>query len=63
MPRRPLAAVGVAGLLGATRQLEAFSGISPRPRFADFFYHAVLTAYLSSFVDWHRSPSVGEDLG
>jgi hypothetical protein len=73
----------------------AFRGLPDPPRFADFFYYAVstafisppgdvlahsrgarsatmiemltafalLTAYLSSFVDWHRDPpSVGEDL-
>jgi hypothetical protein len=75
----------------------AFRGLPGEPRFADFFYYAVctafvsppgdvlahsrgapsatmiemltafalLTAYLSSFVDWHREtpPSAGEDLG
>jgi hypothetical protein len=75
----------------------AFRGLPASPRFADFFYYAVstafisppgdvlahsrgarsatmiemltafalLTAYLSSFVDWHqqRKPSVGENLG
>jgi hypothetical protein len=82
--------------LWAVHPGEAFRGISARPRFADFFYYAVstafisppgdvfahsrgarsatmiemlaafalLTAYLSSFVDWHRRPaSAGEDLG
>jgi hypothetical protein len=75
---------------------ESFRGLPQAPRFADFFYYAVstafisppgdvvahsrgarsatmiemltafalLTAYLSSFVDWHRrEPSVREDLG
>ena len=75
---------------------QAFTGLAEAPRFADFFYYAVstafvsppgdvlahsrgarsatmiemltafalLTAYLSSFVDWHRrEPSVREDLG
>jgi hypothetical protein len=75
----------------------AFRGLSSSPRFADFFYYAVstafisppgdllahsrgvrsatmiemltafalLTAYLSSFVDWHqqRAPSAPENLG
>ena len=75
----------------------AFRGLSGSPRFADFFYYAVstafisppgdllahsrgarsatmiemltafalLTAYLSSFVDWHqqREPSAPENLG
>ena len=67
---------------------EAFTGLGPHPRFADFFYYAVttafisppgdvlahsrgarsatmiemltafalLTTYLSSFVDWGRAP-------
>ena len=67
---------------------QAFEGLGPNPRFADFFYYAVstalvsppgdffahsrgarsatmiemltafalLTAYISSFVDWHRRP-------
>jgi hypothetical protein len=73
----------------------AFRGLPASPRFADFFYYAVstafisppgdllahsrgarsatmiemlaafalLTAYLSGFVDWHRKPSAGENLG
>ena len=72
--------------LWAVHPSEAFRGLPPDPRFADFFYYAVstafisppgdvlahsrgarsatmiemltafalLTAYLSSFVDWHR---------
>jgi hypothetical protein len=75
--------------LWAVHPHAAFSGLASRPRFADFFYYAVttafisppgdvvahsrgarsatmiemltafalLTAYLSSFVDWHASGS------
>jgi hypothetical protein len=72
---------------------EAFKGLEPEPRFADFFYYAVSTAftsppegiaagsrgarsatmielftaiallgaYVSSFVDWHRRAEPGPD--
>jgi hypothetical protein len=33
--------------LWAVHPLEAFRGLSPRPRFADFFYYAVSTAFVS----------------
>jgi hypothetical protein len=33
--------------LWAVHPLEAFRGLSPRPRFADFFYYAVSTAFIS----------------
>jgi len=81
--------------LWALHPHAAFAGLPESPRFADLFYYAVstafisppgdvlarsrgarsatmiemltafalLTAYLSSFVDWHRrEPSAGEDL-
>ncbi len=76
----------------AVHPAEAFRGLGPRPRFADFFYYSVstalisppgdilahsrgargatmiemltgfgvLTAYLSSFVDWGRRPAPDE---
>jgi hypothetical protein len=80
----------------AIHPAAAFRGLPNPPRFADFFYYAVstaflsppgdvlahsrgarsatmiemlsafavLTTYVSSFVDWHRSPpSVGKHLG
>ena len=33
--------------LWAVHPLEAFRGLAPRPRFADFFYYAVSTAFIS----------------
>jgi hypothetical protein len=79
--------------LWAVHPHEAFKGLSPEPRFADFFYYAVstafisppgdviatsrgarsatmiemltafalLTAYVSSFIDWRGEPSRVED--
>jgi hypothetical protein len=78
--------------LWAVHPTEAFRGLGDRPRFADFFYYSVttafisppgdvlahsrgarsatmiemltafalLTAYVSSFVDWGRSPRAGD---
>ena len=79
--------------LWAVHPHEAFKGLSPEPRFADFFYYAVstafisppgdvlansrgarsatmiemltafalLTAYVSSFIDWRGASSRVED--
>jgi hypothetical protein len=79
--------------LWAVHPHEAFKGLSPEPRFADFFYYAVstafisppgdviatsrgarsatmiemltafalLTAYVSSFIDWRGEPARVED--
>jgi hypothetical protein len=79
--------------LWAVHPHDAFKGLSPEPRFADFFYYAVstafisppgdvlansrgarsatmiemltafalLTAYVSSFIDWRGAPARVED--